>query len=488
MIGTLTIRADASPAIGTGHVMRMIALCQAWQRLGGRAVLIGRLQNDFVADRLRREGVETILLDGPPPERESPEALVRDVSATDGPWIALDGYRFDADCQRALARTGRRVLVMDDYGHLPAYHCDLLLNQNIGAEEIPYQGEIADKLLGPQHVLLRSEFLAEIPGAAARTFPDRAKNILVSLGGADVSALLGPLADRLCDPVLEGCALHVIAGGVPEQRWRELLSGCPAEVVILPTAPDMPERMRRADFCVTAGGSTCWELCALGVPFGVLSLAENQRGNVRHLVENGIAVDCLEGPLAATLASAAARRELHRRSMALIDGQGADRVVRAMAERLLRLDHVTVDDCEGVFAVASDPEVRRFFFSTGEVQWTDHVRWFTNRLARGDAPFYAIREPDGNVAGYIRFEREKGRCVLSIALRRTARGKGIGSRLLREAAARFFAEDPEMPSLTAEVRADNTASVRAFEKAGFERIGPSEHDGIPIVILQKQRS
>ena len=33
--GTLLIRADANSAMGTGHVMRCIALGQAWQDIGG---------------------------------------------------------------------------------------------------------------------------------------------------------------------------------------------------------------------------------------------------------------------------------------------------------------------------------------------------------------------------------------------------------------------------------------------------------------------
>ena len=52
-IGVLTIRADSSSTMGTGHVMRMIALGQAWQDRGGSVHFIGDV--GLLMDRLLHE-------------------------------------------------------------------------------------------------------------------------------------------------------------------------------------------------------------------------------------------------------------------------------------------------------------------------------------------------------------------------------------------------------------------------------------------------
>ena len=58
----LLIRADASVAMGTGHVMRMIALAQAWQQSGGNSSFVCAEITPTLEERIRDEdfGVENI--------------------------------------------------------------------------------------------------------------------------------------------------------------------------------------------------------------------------------------------------------------------------------------------------------------------------------------------------------------------------------------------------------------------------------------------
>ena len=52
----LVLRADATTAIGIGHLMRCIALAQAWKAKGNAVIFISHCQNGFLIDRIESEG------------------------------------------------------------------------------------------------------------------------------------------------------------------------------------------------------------------------------------------------------------------------------------------------------------------------------------------------------------------------------------------------------------------------------------------------
>ncbi len=322
----LLIRADASPRMGTGHVMRCLALARWAAGKGVPTRLVGRVSVPWVAARLRTEGVAFTPLAGDIPALEAPAALLEQLGpAEPGAWVALDGYHFGLDCQKTLREAGFRLLVIDDYAHLPEYSCDILLNQNLDAEKLPYAGDIGRRLFGPTYALLQPEFAEARNRAEARQFPVLPQRLLLSLGGGDFSECLRRMAPCFMLPELEGRVLRVVAGAMPEESIREGLARCPAEVEILRRVDDMPALLLDTDLCVTAGGSTCWELCCLGVPFLTVEVAVNQWGIVAELATRGLAQRLSEKKFHFCLQGGAT--SCRPNLFALVDGAGVDKVL-----------------------------------------------------------------------------------------------------------------------------------------------------------------
>ena len=70
--------------------------------------------------------------------------------------------------------------------------------------------------------------------------------------------------------------------------------------------------------------------------------------------------------------------------------------------------------------------------------------------------------------GTIRFEANESAIKTSVMLNPDFLGKGLGSKLIKLGVKRFIMEkNPDM-QIIAEIKKDNVASIKAFEKAGFE--------------------
>lgn len=331
----LLIRADATSTIGTGHVMRCLALALAAQAEGINVRMVCRLGVDWLVARFAKENLPVTSLDARLPERESPEILLQQLAegAQGAPpsqsWVVLDGYHFGLDCQKAVREAGYKLLVIDDYAHLPEYSCDVLLNQNIGAEKFQYQGDIGQKLLGLRYVLLRPEFLAAREKAKARVFPETPQHILLTLGGGDSSPYLRCMAHHFAVPEMQGRVLRVIAGAMSNNAVFEYLRDCPASIEILRNVENMPALLLDTDLCITAGGSTCWELCCLRVPFLVVEIAKNQHAITKNLfhADKNILFS------ARNMQNKMCR--LNAEQSFLVDGKGANLVARALYENSL---------------------------------------------------------------------------------------------------------------------------------------------------------
>ncbi len=341
---SLVIRADASLAAGTGHVMRCLALAQAWRDAVGPVCFVGSLASPALERRLDREGV-VLRPPGRPAgsaaDAERTAAVARERHAR---WVVVDGYHLPPDYRAAVRRAGHLLLVIDDNGDRGPYDCDVLLNQNAHAHPDLYAGcpPSVRLLLGTDYVLLRQEFLRAAPRRAH--LAPHARRLLITMGGADagnatlrVMAALGRLSH-------DGLECEAVLGAAnPHRHQLEAESAAQeSRVRLIQDPPDLAARMARADAAVSAAGATLWELCFFGIPTLAVGLADNQRPALAHLGRRGAVLDGsdawatspreLGSSLDRLIGDRALRTALSRTSRELVDGRGAARVVTALRE------------------------------------------------------------------------------------------------------------------------------------------------------------
>jgi UDP-2,4-diacetamido-2,4,6-trideoxy-beta-L-altropyranose hydrolase len=479
--GSLLIRADASIAIGTGHVMRCLALAQAWQDAGGKAIFALAENTPSVDARLRTEGFEIRMLKavlGSLDDAEETASLARQYRAS---WVVADGYKFGADYQSNLKSDGLKLLFLDDYGHAGHYCADLVLNQNVKTEDLYQDREPETRLLlGPRFALLRREFAGWRDWK--RTIPQTARHVLVTMGGSDPANLTRRVVEAIWSlPQLQ--ATVVVGGSNPYLTELRSLAATRNSVQLSENATNMSELMAAADVAVSAAGTTSWEIASLGLPALLIVLADNQHFAAEELHRQGAAINLGNGEeiLALTLSSCLAnlvssqdaRKAMSERGRELVDGRGAARVVQVLRNSALQIRQATKADCKPLWELANDPIVRALAFSSGPIPWEDHVVWFESKM-RTQACHIFIGEIQGAFAGQVRVEeKENGHGEIDVSVAREFRGQGIGSRLIDLAARGLFAS-AAVSAIHAYILPKNVASQRAFEMCGFRRVGEEQ--------------
>lgn len=346
--------------MGTGHVMRCLTLCRAWQEQGAKINFICREQDGDLCDWLSGQGVQVHRL---PPARLPTTVIDTDATehsqwlglsqAQDAKqtidiletvptptWLIVDHYGLSDVWHRVVRPYTDAIMVIDDLADR-AYAADLLLDQNLGRQQQDYKDlTTAPVLAGLDYSLLRPEFRILRESAEVR---ESLSKVVVTLGGADADNVTLEILDALIafDDVLQGITV-ILGGSNPHVDTVEAKRGLfkSAEVRVLQGITNVAEEFVDADLAIGAAGGTSWERCALGLPTIVIQLAANQGLAATALAETGAAIGLdrqdidrsLPVILQQLLTSPDKLRRMSERAFALVDAKGLDRVVAAMKQ------------------------------------------------------------------------------------------------------------------------------------------------------------
>ncbi len=337
----LIIRADTTPAIGTGHLMRCLALAHSWKARRGQIIFISCCQSQDLQQRMADIALQVVAIDRTHPNPGDWEKTSRVLSEHGDAWVVLDGYHFDTAYQKKIRALGNRLLAIDDTAHLDHYEADIVLNQNINAESLLYSTASFTRLfLGTRFILLRPEFDNRL--SLKRKVPKVACRVLVTLGGADLDNMTMKVMQALEEIKIDKFEAIIVVGSANPHRQQIIAESRRSQLPmqVLDNVNNMADLMARSDLAVSAGGSTCWELVYMGLPTLVITMADNQLAVAEGLEKAGTVVNLgwhhNLSPAEITqavynLALAADKRtQMKRCGRDLVDGKGTQRTLTGM--------------------------------------------------------------------------------------------------------------------------------------------------------------
>ncbi|SDM20709.1 UDP-2,4-diacetamido-2,4,6-trideoxy-beta-L-altropyranose hydrolase [Sediminibacillus halophilus] len=334
------IRADASATIGTGHIMRTLALAQVVKVDSSIQFLCSEITPNLVK-LLNKESITIDFLPVLPGSEEDLNQTIQIAKTKQVDWIILDGYHFDESFINGLKRSGFRVLLFDDFANLDYYCADIILNRGTFVNKEMYTNidKYSQLLIGPQFTTLRKEFL-DWQGVKPR-IKATPSNILISMGGADpnnVTLSVIKLLEKVNDFTMK---VKVLLG--PANKHKEYINANLAQfkldLQIVEDDEDIPSLFNWADFAITAGGTTLFEMAYMGLPSIVIQIAENQK-SAQILAERyhtclylgkdtSITLHDFKGALK-KMEDPNVRKKMIVNGQNLIDGRGSERILEKL--------------------------------------------------------------------------------------------------------------------------------------------------------------
>lgn len=364
----VVIRADANSKIGMGHVMRCLSVADALLKRGEEVLFV--TADDTPVPLLTKKGIPYRVLHTDYADMEAelhklwnalselpqgpgvPEAALPQRNT----FILVDSYYVTEKYLAALKKRITTIYMDDIYAF--SYPVDMLINYNIYGEEMGYEKDAAfadtKLLLGANYVPLREEFSAgagyvqsrkELSLGVANVTPAEEGGILITTGGSDSFNLAGQLLmEAMKYDALKEKEYHVVSGSLnPHIGELQALAKKHENIHIHCNVTNMAELMAESEVALSAGGSTLYELCAMGVPVIAFSFAENQERLVQTFVKRGIAqyggnyrtegsgmVQQTIAGLQKLCGDEMLRTEYRRKALQLVDGRGAERIAEAL--------------------------------------------------------------------------------------------------------------------------------------------------------------
>ena len=288
---SVIFRVDAGLGIGAGHALRCLTVAAALkERFDGKIKFVFRSMHPELRERIAELdfGITEIPVDGV----SDVDAIESEARRSGPSAVVVDSYRPELYAPSAQARirgaSAKFIFIVFD----PAAHylADVLHNQNPRARIEDFSVESYTKcLFGLGFLVLRSDVRrAALTTHPADTLP-AAMTVLLTFGSSDAHQMSEHALQAL--EFVEGpiSKVLVVVGSLCErgEAIAELARRSRYDVEVFHDPPNLTELMVACDIGLTAGGTTNWELGAIGRPLVILPVGSRETSSACHLAELG---------------------------------------------------------------------------------------------------------------------------------------------------------------------------------------------------------
>jgi UDP-2,4-diacetamido-2,4,6-trideoxy-beta-L-altropyranose hydrolase len=490
-------RTDAAIEIGTGHLMRCLALAAGLRAEGAECAFLCRDGLAALAQVISDGGHRLIRMTNTDQRRRAADGdrLAHDhwlpggwqqdldiclgelTSEPAADWLVVDHYALDRRWEQGMRAAARSIMAIDDLADR-VHDCDLLLDQNlVPAMDSRHAGLLPSgckSLLGPRYALLRSEFSGKGESTRGGNHPE--PRLLVMFGGADAGNLTLRTVKVLAHIGWNG-SVDVVAGPLyPAGAALQAAVKTLPDATLHAPARDVAALMHGADLAVGSPGVASLERCACALPSLTISQAKNQEEVGVALAEAGahwylgsaeaVTDEELQQALCVLRRDVFARKAMSAAAASLCDGQGVKRVIRQMLATTLAVRPVRAEDATLLFGWRNDERTRRQSFDPRPLDPIGHADWLMKVICDEDRSLLLVSRAGRDVA-CVRFDCAAERTTVSIYLDPAMHGRGIGASALVAAIDWLREARPEVRLVEADVLAANPASHALFASVGF---------------------
>lgn len=343
-VNTVFIRTDMNEVIATGHLMRCLSIADAAAKHGKKVYFISADENpkELVCERGHRFLCLNTRWDCMDKEIEKLTRLIEEYGIGK---LLIDSYRVTKSYLAAISKK-TEVFYLDDLDSFeyPVQNVVCYANYYDKLSYLSYKAPV-NLYLGTKYMPLREIYSNQ----KEKEIREEISTVLLLSGGSDPLNML----DRLLPVLLKKLSpkkigkIIVICGKL--YKDFDLLckkyerGSSEIEVCFLQNVPNPETYMEEADLAVSAGGTTLYELSAMGVPTITYSFADNQLRNVQQFMEDKLMDYAGDGRKPGVEEEISRyfdlldrnielRKTRSKRMQQLIDGKGADRIAELLSE------------------------------------------------------------------------------------------------------------------------------------------------------------